>query len=123
LKDVSKPNVDAVVKGFSNLQRHIGNMKKYGVPVIVCVNQFGTDTEEEIQTVVKLAKEAGADDCVPSRHFSEGGKGAADVAQAIVDICKDKSKMNFKPLYDINLSIKEKIETIARGKWKISFHS
>nr|CAG4709389.1 unnamed protein product [Naegleria fowleri] len=114
LKDVTKPNVHAVETGFANLRRHIGNMKKYGVPVVVCINEFSSDTQEEIETVVRLAKEAGADDCVPSRHFSEGGKGAVGISEAIVRVCKDKSKMNFKPLYDINISIKEKIETIAK---------
>ncbi|EFC35240.1 predicted protein, partial [Naegleria gruberi] len=112
--NVTQPDVEAVKTGFANLGRHIANMRKFGVPVVVCVNQFTTDSAEEIETVVRLSKEAGADDCVPSNHFSEGGKGAVAIAEAIVRVCQDKSKMNFKPLYDINISIKEKIETIAK---------
>ncbi|KAL9645157.1 hypothetical protein ABK040_002360 [Willaertia magna] len=113
LSDVTKPNVELLQKGFPNLARHISNMKKFGVPVVVCVNQFTNDSEEEIECLVKLAKEAGADDCVPSRHHAEGGLGAVQIAEAIVKVCNEK-KPNFRLLYDINLSIKEKIETIAR---------
>jgi len=107
-----KENLEILEKGCSNLIRHIQNSKKFGVKVVVAVNRFTNDTDAELELVRKISLEAGADAAVPANHWAEGGKGAIDLANVVIDVCKDPN--DFKLLYDDNLSIKEKIETIAR---------
>jgi formyltetrahydrofolate synthetase len=105
-------NLDLLGKGLPNLTQHIENARKFGVNVVVAVNSFANDTPAEVELVRQAALEAGAMDAVVSRHWMEGGKGALALAQAVVEACEKPS--DFKFLYDLNLSIKEKIETIAR---------
>jgi formyltetrahydrofolate synthetase len=107
-------NVDLVVKGTCNLVRHIENAKKFGVNVVVAVNQFQSDTFAEIEAVKTAAKQAGAFDAVVSNHWAEGGAGAKDLAEAVVKACESNDADNFRFLYDTSLSIKEKIECIAK---------
>jgi len=115
-KEYLEEHLELVEKGLVNLKQHIENVKKFGVEVVVVVNKFTTDTEKEIEIITKAAKEAGAFDAVHANHWAEGGKGAIDLAKAVMSACA-KQKANgdkFKFLYNLNLSIKEKIETIAR---------
>ncbi len=105
-------NLDLLRKGLPNLTQHIENAIKFGVNVVVAVNSFATDTLAEVEMVRQAALEAGAMDAVVSRHWMEGGKGAIALAEAVVKACEQPSKFQF--LYDLNLSIKEKIEIIAR---------
>jgi len=105
-------NLDLLKKGLPNLVQHIENALKYGVNVVVAVNSFSTDTSAEVEMVRKAALEAGAMDAVVARHWMEGGKGAIALAEAVVKACDQPS--NFKFLYPLELSIKEKIETICR---------
>ncbi|NJC98413.1 MAG: formate--tetrahydrofolate ligase, partial [Anaerolineae bacterium] len=105
-------NLDLLEKGLPNMTQHIQNALKYGVNVVVAVNSFANDTPAEVELVRKAALEAGAMDAVVSRHWMEGGKGAIALAEAVVKACEQPSKFQF--LYDLNLPIKEKIETIAR---------
>ncbi|HLF74824.1 MAG TPA: formate--tetrahydrofolate ligase [Anaerolineales bacterium] len=105
-------NLDLLRKGLPNMIQHIENALKYGVNVVVAVNSFANDTPAEVELVRQAALEAGAMDAVASRHWMEGGKGAIALAEAVVKACEKPS--NFKFLYDLNLSIKEKIETICR---------
>ncbi len=105
-------NLELLDAGCSNLAAHIKNAKRFGIPVVVAVNKFHTDTDAEIELVRKKAIEAGAEDAVMSDHWASGGEGAANLAQAVVDACEQES--NFEFLYDVNLSIKEKIEIIAK---------
>jgi methylenetetrahydrofolate dehydrogenase (NADP+)/methenyltetrahydrofolate cyclohydrolase/formyltetrahydrofolate synthetase len=105
-------NLDLLKKGLPNMIQHIENALKYGVNVVVAVNSFANDTKAEVEMVRKAAIEAGAMDAVVSRHWMEGGKGAIALAEAIVKACEKPS--NFKFLYPLNVSVKEKIETIAR---------
>jgi formate--tetrahydrofolate ligase len=105
-------NVEAVRKGCVNLAKHIENMTKFGVPAVVCVNRFATDTDAEVEAVVEEAKKAGADACVPVTVHADGGEGGVELAKAVVEAC-DKPN-NFKFLYPDEASIKEKIETIAK---------
>ena len=105
-------NLDLLQKGLPNMIQHIENALKYGVNVVVAVNSFANDTTAEVEMVRKAAIEAGAMDAVVSRHWMEGGKGAVALAEAIVKACEKPT--NFKFLYDLDKSIKEKIETIAR---------
>ena len=107
----TEENLELLEKGCSNLAAHIRNAKRFGVPVVVAVNKFWTDTDAEIELVRQKALEAGAEDAVMSDHWASGGAGAVDLGQAIVKACEQPS--DFKFLYDVNLSIKEKIEAIA----------
>jgi methylenetetrahydrofolate dehydrogenase (NADP+)/methenyltetrahydrofolate cyclohydrolase/formyltetrahydrofolate synthetase/formate--tetrahydrofolate ligase len=105
-------NLDLLEKGCSNLIRLIGNARSFGIPVVVAVNRFKTDTEAEVDLVRRLAVAAGAEDAVRSNHWAEGGAGAVDLGKAVVAACK--KPRHFKFLYPLEMSIKEKIETIVR---------
>jgi len=105
-------NLQALEQGCSNLEKQIENMKLFGVPVVVALNRFTTDTKREIELVCKKAKEAGAEDAVLSEVWAKGSKGGTDLARAVVRAAEKKS--TFKFLYPLNWPIKEKIETIAK---------
>jgi formyltetrahydrofolate synthetase len=104
-------DLDAVQKGCTNLQAHIENMKKFGVPVVVAINRFTADSEREIELTRDLALAAGADDVALSEVHAKGGPGGAELAEAVVKAADKPS--NFRFLYPDDISIKEKIETIA----------
>lgn len=105
-------NLKALNDGIKNLGAHIDNMKKFGIPVIVAINKFDSDTTSEINLVEDYCREKGVDFAL-SEAFSQGGNGALELAKIL---CKtlDEKKANFKPLYPLNISIKEKIETLAK---------
>lgn len=105
-------NLKALNDGIKNLGAHIDNMKKFGIPVIVAINKFDSDTSSEIKFVEDYCREKGVDFAL-SEVFSQGGDGALELAKIL---CKtlDEKKANFKPLYPLNISIKEKIETLAK---------
>jgi formyltetrahydrofolate synthetase len=105
-------NLELLEKGLPNLTQHIENALKYGVNVVVAVNSFAADTPAEVEMVRQAALAAGAVDAVESRHWMEGGKGAVKLAEAVVKACEMSSDFRF--LYPLEMSIKEKIETIAR---------
>ena len=113
-KEYTEENVELLKKGCCNLQKHIENARKFGVNVVVAVNKFKTDTDAEIEVVKEAAMAAGAFDAVLSNHWAEGGAGAADLAAAVDRACKANDPKNFKFLYDVNLSIKEKVEIISK---------
>lgn len=104
-------NIDALARGFENLEKHIENVSKFGVPAVVAINRFPTDTERELEFLMNKCKEAGAE-AVLSEVWAKGGDGAIELAEKVVEICESK-KSNFKPLYDVEESIKDKIEKIA----------
>ena len=108
--NLNKENVEAVQKGYVNLQRHIRNMKRYGVPVVVAVNKFATDTDAELNQVIDLCKADNADAYI-SDGWAKGSKGVIDLAHAVVDACDQES--DFKPLYQPEDSIEQKIETLV----------
>jgi len=110
-KELTEENLDFLEKGSENLRAHVGIARQFGVPVVVAVNRFTTDTDAEVELVRKVAKDAGALDAVPSEHWAEGGEGAKDLAEAVVKACEEPS--NFQFLYPLDISIKDKIETIA----------
>jgi len=105
-------NLEALGKGFVNLQAHIEIARKFGVPVVVAVNRFTDDTDNEVQLLEKLSVEAGASAAVMCDVWGEGGGGAIDLAHAVVKACEEPK--DFKFLYPLDISIEEKIETIAR---------
>jgi formyltetrahydrofolate synthetase len=106
-------NLDLLRAGLANMVHHIKSARKFGIPVVVAVNSFATDTARELEMIRKAAiEEGGAEDAVVSRHWAEGGEGAIDLAKAVVAACDKPS--NFKFLYPLDMPIKDKIETIAR---------
>ena len=104
-------NTEAVRRGCENLQKHIENMRLHGLPVVVAINLFPTDTEREIAAVREASLAAGAVDAVPTDHHTRGGAGAEELARAVMRAAEFPSEMQF--LYPLEASIKEKIETIA----------
>lgn len=110
--DLKTPNVEALKKGICNLEAHIDNLKKFGVPITVCINHFYADTDEEIE-VIKQASSAKGVKAIVCRGFEKGSEGALELAQEVIDLC-ESGKANFSPLYDFNMPIKEKIEKIAK---------
>ena len=111
LEDVKKENLGALEKGASNLEKHIGNIKKFGVPAIVAINVFPDDTKEEINLVKSIAEKLGAEAAV-SEIWAKGGRGGMELARAVLKSLKKKSR--FKPIYSTEKSIKEKIQIIAK---------
>jgi formate--tetrahydrofolate ligase len=109
--DLKHENVAAVAAGCSNLVRHIDNLKKFGVPVIVAVNHFTGDTEAEIAAIRKVAEERGCK-AILCMHWAEGGKGAEELSREVVKLC-DSGQADFKPLYPDDMGLWEKIRTIA----------
>jgi len=106
-------NLDLLRNGIPNMIHHIKTARKFGVPVVVAVNSFATDTEAELALVRKAAiEEGGAEDAVVCRHWAQGGAGAVDLANAV--IAAGKKPVNFRFLYPLEKTIKEKIEIIAR---------
>lgn len=108
---MEKPNIEAVVKGCSNLEKMIENMKLFGLQVVVAVNNFDSDTSEEIEAIREQAKAAGAEDAVVSKVWLKGGEGGIELAEAVVKAAEKPSKFEF--LYPLDWPIKKKIETIA----------
>lgn len=108
--EVSEPNLDALKKGILNLGVHISNMRKYGVPVVVAINRFYTDSDEELKYIEDYCHDMGAEFAL-SDVFCNGGEGGTDLAKKVVEACEKPS--DFKLLYDDSLTIKEKINKIA----------
>lgn len=110
--ELNQENIAALEKGFENLQRHYKNVTEhYGLPCVICVNHFTFDTPAEIELLKQKCADLGAT-CIVSTHWANGGAGAEDLAKAIVEIV-DSREPEFKFVYDENLSLWEKIETIA----------
>ena len=108
--ELSTENLDALAKGAVNLEAHIDNLRKYGLPVVVAINRFGTDTDAELAYIEKICTEKGADFAL-SEVFAKGGDGGIDLANKVVAAC-EKEK-NFEFMYANELSIKEKISALA----------
>ncbi|KAL0259498.1 tetrahydrofolate synthase [Diplodia seriata] len=115
-------NVEVLRKGCVNLKKHIQNAKQFGVPVVVAINQFETDTDAEIAVIREEALAAGAEDAIQSNHWAEGGKGAIELAKGVI-AASEKPK-DFKLLYDLEGSVQERIERIGKimyGAEKVEF--
>jgi formate--tetrahydrofolate ligase len=110
--DLGAENVEAVQKGCANLGRHIENVKSFGVPVVVAINHFVTDTDAEVQTVKDYVAAQGAE-AILSRHWELGSEGSADLATRVAEIA-DGDSANFAPLYADEMPLFQKIETIAK---------
>jgi len=110
--EYTEENLDLLEAGAVNLRKHVENAASFGVPVVVAVNRFPTDTDAEVELVRRLAQEAGALDAVTSDHWANGGAGATDLGRAVIAACEQPS--DFRYLYPLELTIKEKIEMIAK---------
>lgn len=109
--ELKEENLEALKSGSVNLGAHIDNLKKFGVPVVVAINHFYADTQAEIDFVEQFCKEKGADFAV-TKCFAEGGEGGIELAQKVVDACEKEN--NFHYLYDIDMPLYDKIDTIAK---------
>ncbi len=109
--DLTVENLDALKKGSVNLGAHIDNLKKFGVPVVVAINHFYADTEAEIDFIKSFCEDKGADFAV-TKCFAEGGSGGIELAEKVVSACDKESEFRF--LYDTDMSVYDKIETIAK---------
>ena len=110
--DLGAENVDAVRAGCPNLGRHIENLKSFGVPVVVAINHFVTDTDAEVQAVKDFVASQGAD-AVLSRHWELGSEGSADLATKVAELA-DAGKANFAPIYPDDMPLADKIQTISK---------
>jgi formyltetrahydrofolate synthetase len=108
----TEENLDLLKKGSPNLAKMIQNARAFGIPVVVAVNRFSGDTDAEVELVRRVAIEAGAEDAVRSNHWAEGGAGAVDLGKAVIAACRKPAHFRF--LYPLDVSIKQKIETIVR---------
>ena len=108
-------NVEILRKGCINLRKHVSNARQYGIPVVVAINKFETDTEAEIAVVREEALAAGATDAIPSNHWGEGGKGAIDLAKGV--IAASSQPKDFKLLYGLDDTVQERIEKIGKNMY------
>lgn len=108
----TEENLSLLQAGMPNLMAHIANVKRFGVPVVVAINFFPTDSAAEINLIKEAALKAGASDAVLAKHWADGGAGAADLAVAVVKACEEPNEFSY--LYPLNMSIKQKIEIICR---------
>ena len=109
--NLKEENIAALQKGGSNLRAHIGNMRKYGLPVVVAINRFDTDTDSEIETVARICKEENADFAL-SEVFAKGGEGGLDLAEKVIAAAQKPS--NFAPVYPLEASITQKVGILAK---------
>ena len=117
IKDLKNENIYALKKGLSNLDRHIENIKKFGLNVVVAINYFITDTDNEVKIIKDHCSKLGVKVSLCT-HWSDGGNGAKDLANNVVDLCKNSNKSKFEYLYSDKNSILEKIEKIAKEIYK-----
>ncbi len=110
--DLGAENVEALKTGIVNLKTHIENMQKYGVPAVVAINRFGSDTDAEIAVIEEFCREMGVEVSL-TEVFAKGGEGGMDLAKKVCKTIEEKPS-NYHPLYDTALSIPEKLETIAK---------
>jgi len=110
-RELTEENLEYLEKGAANMVAHINIARRFGIPVVVAINRFTTDTEREIELIRKIAVDAGAEDAVPCEHWAKGGAGAVDLAHAVMAACDKPSSFRF--LYPVDIPIKDKIETIA----------
>ena len=112
-KEIKLPNVEGLKKGFANLDRHIANLQKFGQTVLVCFNRFASDTDEEIALVMEHCAEMGVR-CVINNAYMEGSAGAKELAEAAVELIENQPSAPLQYAYDLEDSIKEKIEKVAK---------
>ena len=121
-ENLNTPDLDSLKAGFINLKRHIQNIRKYKVPMVVAINKFPTDTESELDLLMSLCEQEGVTASI-SDVFAKGGNGAIDLAQKVISMCENQPR-NFSPIYEDSSSINDKLNTIAKeiyGAEKVSY--
>ncbi|HJT87850.1 MAG TPA: formate--tetrahydrofolate ligase, partial [Bryobacteraceae bacterium] len=108
----TEENLELLEKGCANLVRMIANARGFGIPVVVAINRFQNDTDNEVEMVRRISKAAGAEDAVMSNHWALGGAGSVELGKAVIAACQKPAKFEF--LYPLEWSIKQKIETIVK---------
>ncbi|MDQ2052179.1 formate--tetrahydrofolate ligase [Natronolimnohabitans sp. A-GB9] len=111
--ELDEPDVDAVERGFENLDKHVDNLRKFGVPVVVAINRFPGDTDEEVQTVLDHCRDDLDVRVAESNVFREGSEGGLELAEHVRDVAEESDEEQWTPLYSQDDSIKEKIHTVA----------
>jgi formate--tetrahydrofolate ligase len=112
LPDLATENVEALQRGFANVARHVENVRKFGVPPIVAINRFASDTPAEIEALQKQCAKLGVDVALAEIH-ARGGEGGQELAEQVLAVL-DKGKADFRPLYPLNITLTQKIETVAK---------
>ncbi len=115
--DLGTENLNAIKDGFENVKCHIENLKKFGLPVVVAINKFITDTDKEIELVKTLTKECGSE-AILCEGWEKGGNGTTELAEKVVELCEQNS--SFKNIYPLDISLKEKIEILAKEIYRAS---
>ncbi len=111
LKELTEPNVDAVIKGLENLEKHLENIQKFGMKSVVAINRFSTDTEDELQAIADFVEKKGFQSSIVESH-ARGGEGAIDLANKVVDLIEN-DQCTLRPLYPLEMDVKDKIFKIA----------
>ena len=111
--ELAKENVPALEKGIENLRAHVENMHKYNVPVVVAINRFGTDTDAELKVIDDCCKSLGVEYAL-SEVFAKGGEGGVELAKTVCKVIDENPESHFAPIYDLDLTVEEKIRTIAQ---------
>ena len=109
--DLNNENIEAVKSGMSNLKRHVSNIKKFGLPVVIAINHFVADTENEMQALQDECQSIGVE-AIPCHHWAKGGEGTTELATKIVELAENPG--TFKLLYEDDISLFDKITTIAK---------
>jgi formate--tetrahydrofolate ligase len=112
VKELNLPNADAVKMGIVNLEKHLENVAQFGVPAVVAINQFSLDTQEELDVIQSSCERLGAK-AILSDHWARGGEGAENLAKHVAELTSGSDKA-FKPIYDLEMSVEEKIEAVAK---------
>tara|TARA_Y100000590_G_scaffold84555_1_gene94476 strand:- start:902 stop:1570 length:669 start_codon:yes stop_codon:yes gene_type:complete len=112
-EDLKKENLEALKKGLPNLERHINNVKKFGLELVVAINHFISDTDKEVKLIQEYCSKLGIKVSLCT-HWSEGGKGTENLAKNVVEACKKSNKEKFKYLYKDETPILKKVETVAK---------
>ena len=115
---LKKENLSAVDRGCSNLEKQVENLKMFGVPIVICINRFESDSKKEIDSVIKRATALEVDGIAVSEVYKHGSKGGKELARAVIEASKKKSKMRF--LYPIDMNITNKIERVAKSMYGAS---
>ncbi len=111
--DLKKENIEALKNGLPNLERHINNIKKFGLEITVAINHFITDTDKEVKIIEEHCSKLGVK-AIVCMHWAKGGEGTKEIANHVVELCQKAKKENFKLLYSNDVSLWQKIETIAK---------
>ena len=111
--DLKKENIEAIRNGLPNLERHINNIKKFGLEITVAINHFITDTDKEVKIIEEHCSKLGVK-AIVCMHWAKGGEGTKELANHVVELCQKAKKENFKLLYSNDVGLWQKIETIAK---------